>query len=181
MGANTKPNGQTKKNTHTHEKVCEQALLWALASQDLSFALRMCEHVDDEGMVLDHDVRDMAFRKVGSAIDQLPYTAAFNVNAGVDVGTDDDTDDAATTPFGAAAGAQAVGAGGDSEDAIDGDGDVGEWKVEGTNATVSQLWELQRLLQRCVGVRSCIFACLVGLFPVHLNCASLTHASVVLN
>lgn len=110
--------------------------MWALAFQDLSFALRMCQHVDDEGIVLDHDVRDAVFRMVSFAIKQLPDTAVVNVSAGA----------ASAAP---PAPDVAAGAG---EDAISGGGG-GEWKVEGTNATVEQLWELDALLQRCVDLR----------------------------
>lgn len=137
-------------------KVCESALLWALASRDMSFALRMCQHVDDEGVVLDHNVRDAVFRVVGSAIKQLPDTAVVNVGAGVGAGA------AGVAPpagVAAASAAAAVGAGaGGSEDAVGG----GEWKVEGTNATVEQLWDLDALLQGCVCV------CSVGLVRVDL-------------
>lgn len=125
-------------NKKTHGKVCEHALLWALATQDLSFALRMCQHVDDEGMVLDHGVRDAVLREVDSAIRRLPDTAVVNVSVGAA--------SAAATPAAvpeAGGGEGAVGGGG---------GDSGEWKVEGTNATVEQLWALDALLLRCVGV-----------------------------
>ena len=136
----------TKKRDPKKKKVCERALLWALACQDLSFALRMCQHVDDEGMVLDHDVRDAVFRMVGFAIKQLPDTAVVNVGVGT-------ASDAPQAP-GVAAGAEAAGAL-EGEDAIGGNGG-GEWKVEGTNATVEELWELDALLQRCVCVCVCV-------------------------
>lgn len=124
--------------------MCEQALLWALASADLSFALRVCQHVDDEGMVIDPDLRDALFRTVGFAIKELPGAAAVSVNFDVDdvVG--------ATRPDGEGTAAPAAAAvAGDTEDEISGaDGGGREWKVEGTNATMEELWALDALLQR---------------------------------
>lgn len=149
----------TCEKTHAcnrQKKVCEHALLWALASRDLSFALRMCQHVDDEGMALDHDVRDAVFRAVGLAIKQLPDKAVVNVSAGAaSAGTLADVAPAPPAPASAGAGG--------GEHAIGGGGG-GEWKVEGTNATVEQLWELDALLQRyvCSRGRVCVCVCIDG-------------------
>lgn len=108
-------------------QVCEQALLWAMWSQDLSFALRVCQYTDEEGMVLDHELRDALFRFVSSAIKRLPDTAVVNV-----------ADASPATRADTAAEAAAAAAAGESE----------AWKVEGTNATVEELWDLDALLQR---------------------------------
>ncbi len=111
-------------------QVCEHALLWAMWSQDLSFALRVCQYTDEEGMILDHELRDALFRFVSSAIKRLPDTAVVNV--------------ADANPATRADMAAAAAAAGGSE----------AWKVEGTNATVEELWDLDALLQRCVELRS---------------------------
>ncbi|CAN0194231.1 unnamed protein product [Scytosiphon promiscuus] len=126
-------------------EVCEDALLCALASADLSFALRMCQYVDDEGIVIDQDVRDALLRTVSHAIRKLPDTAAVSVGGGGGGVAFDDLRGAATSPA-----AQGDGAGGFEETVGGGGGEGGvdgEWKVEGTNATVEELWALDALLQ----------------------------------
>lgn len=64
-------------------KVCDHALLYATASDDLSFALRMCRYVDEEGIWCDPDVREALCRSVAAAIKKLPKTAAVT-SEGVD-------------------------------------------------------------------------------------------------
>lgn len=126
--------GHTHKHPQNHTQVCEGALLCALGSADLSFALRMCQYVDDEGIVIDQDVRDALLRTVGHAIRKLPDTAAVNTGGGGGGGIDD------------LSGAAATGAQDEESEGFEGEG---EWKVEGTNATVEELWNLDALLQRC--------------------------------
>lgn len=57
-------------------KVCDHALLYATAAHDLSFALRICQYIDEEGLWCDVDVRDALCRAVRVAIKKLPETAA---------------------------------------------------------------------------------------------------------
>ena len=64
------------------KKVCDHALLYATAADDLSFALRMCQYVDEEGLWCDLDVRDTLCRSVGAAIKGLPETAAVTTGDG---------------------------------------------------------------------------------------------------
>lgn len=85
----------------------DHVLIYATACGDLSFALRICQYVDEEGVCCDSDVRDALSRSVAMATKKLPDTAAVTSN------------------------------GGERED----------WKVEGTNATVEELWALDSLLQ----------------------------------
>lgn len=114
----------------------------ALVSADLSFALRMCQYVDDEGIVIDQDIRDVLLRTVGHAIRKLPDTAAVNVGGGGGSGAVEDLSGEETAP--AAEGGDAEGFEGGAGER----GGDGEWKVEGTNATVEELWTLDALLQR---------------------------------
>ncbi|CAM9916596.1 unnamed protein product [Ectocarpus sp. 12 AP-2014] len=110
--------------------VYEGVLLCALSSRDLSFALRVCQHVDDEGLVLDPHVQDTLFRTVEYVMKELPGAAAVSVSAAprpVDGG--------------------AVAAGGRGDAATNGGVGGGEWKVEGTNATMDELRALDALLQ----------------------------------
>lgn len=90
-------------------QVCDHTLLYATASDDLSFALRMCQYMDEEGLWCDSDVRDNLCRSVAMAIRRLPETAVVST---------------------------------------DGGGEEGSWIVEGTNATVKELWALNTLLHR---------------------------------
>ncbi|CBJ28831.1 expressed unknown protein [Ectocarpus siliculosus] len=110
--------------------VYEAVLLCALGSGDLSFALRVCQHVDDEGLVLDPHVQDTLFRTVEYVMKELPGAAAVSVSA---------------APPPVDGGAVAAGVRGDA--AANGGGGEGEWKVEGTNATMGELRALDALLQ----------------------------------
>lgn len=112
----------------------------ALGSGDLSLALRVCQHVDDEGLVLDPHVLDTISRTVGYVIKELPGTAALSVSA---------------APPPVDGGAVAAGVGSDAANrGVEG----GEWKVEGTNATMDELWALDALLQRYSSLSS-LFVC----------------------
>ncbi|CAN0497577.1 unnamed protein product, partial [Ectocarpus sp. 12 AP-2014] len=61
--------------------VYEGVLMCALGSGDLSFALRVCQHVDDEGLALDPHVQDTLFRTVEYVMKELPGAAAVSVSA----------------------------------------------------------------------------------------------------
>ncbi|CAM9100535.1 unnamed protein product [Laminaria digitata] len=63
-------------------EVCDHALLYATATDDLSFALRMCQYIDEEGLWCDLDVRDALCRSVRVAIKGLPETAAVTTGDG---------------------------------------------------------------------------------------------------
>ncbi|CAM9558746.1 unnamed protein product [Hapterophycus canaliculatus] len=88
----------------------------------------MCQYVDDEGMVIDEDVRDALLRAVDRAIMRMPDSEAVVMDGG------------------------GGGGGGDDAGAVGGDGSEGvggvdgEWKVEGTNATAEELWALDKLV-----------------------------------
>ncbi|CAM9203461.1 unnamed protein product, partial [Ectocarpus sp. 13 AM-2016] len=110
--------------------VYEGVLMCALGSGDLSFALRVCQHVDDEGLVLDPHVQDTLFRTVEYVMKERPGAAAVSVSA---------------APRPVDGGAVAAGRRGD--DATNGGVGGGEWKVEGTNATMDELRALDTLLQ----------------------------------
>lgn len=101
----------------------------------------MCQHADDEGMVIDPDLRHVLFQTVGFAIKELPDTAAISVNFGVDD----------NHRGGGGGGVDATRSDGAAAGSVIGAGDGAEWKVEGTNATTDELWSLDALLQRyCV-------------------------------
>lgn len=61
---------------HALVQVCDHALACAIAMDDLAFALRMCQYMDDEGFWCDRHVRHALCHAVVDAINKLPETAA---------------------------------------------------------------------------------------------------------
>lgn len=97
-----------------------------MAMDDLSFTLRMCQYLDEEGFSCDSDVRDTLYHSVTTAIKNMQGSSVV-------------------LPVDASDGEE-------GESKVEGfeSGEKEELMVEGTKATAEELFALNNLLERWV-------------------------------